>query len=1081
MNTTNHLIRNSITYFPKIALVFILSLLCSSSLFAQRAGGNGTIYGRILDADTGRFMQNAEITVTVDGISTATVSEQGGFYVLSSIPPGEATVSVNYAGYITEKKTVAVTTGGRVTADFELRLTPSSLSAPSASETKDDVVMLDKLTVTTERAGNARAFMDQKNSMTMSTVLATDSFGTVPNGNIAEFLRNMPGLSALEDDVTGEADQISIGGMDPSLTGVYLNGARMASGAKGGFDEDSRSFRFDQVSINGIESIEIRRTVSADMEGDAPAGGIVMRTKSAFDSKTALFRYDAFFTTNSYNMNLKRTPGADDGKSIKLQPGFNMSYSTPFRQGTMGLLVQLSAQEDFRETNRVDAIPRGDLKMISPFLDQVTYRNSQTQSERLSGSIQYDWKISPYAKFSIQYSHDMRNTTSFNRNVLFKTGRNNTSDSSSLLVISAPENETATQNSISQTASYNTSKTDTITSTFNWKRYRFTLDGVFTFSYGVGNKNPTNDKWFSRVNMYRSRTDASNDYSLWGERSSTREMDWSFYRGHRATMTADDSLTGEMGDIGRYKQDGTYALLEELPSNNKQTIPTLKVDLRWDAPTKFPLWFKTGFNGRKSIYNAWQPVDGNRTALANHYQYIGAVSVLQPTIRGTSAANYDAGVNAAYVDPNVPRLSDPYFLSDYHFDPHFGGNISDLNIPVINQTLLYQTYKDNPDWFYRNPNDTLNDRIAGYTGRRNLSETIYAGYFMGEVRPWKGFVFQAGYRYEYTDQEAITLIPLTRGQTLLAVGGDPGMEGTDQWVDAMYKKGERTTTTNSYSFLLPSAAVKYNFTPNLTAHLGYSEGFGRVSVDKLASNWRVRDTEMEAYAPNPNLEPDHYRTYSAAFEYYFEPAGSFTFTYSYRKWDGTSYTETPIESNDPNNPALRNLIELYGEDTVNAFLDSNYIIYTWEPESVENRAMQTLEFSYRQRIPAIPGLQVDANFTRVVPNWRKEGAASAPKLASGGISYSNRNMYIRVSGNWRSRYWQNWPVEDLDYKQRIGVHARFLLNAELVYRISRGFSLYLRGDNLLNSPQSQYRNSAAILSQETLTGISFRVGVKGDF
>jgi TonB-dependent receptor len=1097
MDTKNSIIGNISRALETPALLIAFSLLCACPSFAQQAGV-GAIYGRVHDADSNRFMPSAD--VTVEGTTLATISEQGGFYVLNSIPSGEVTVVASYAGYITEKKIVTVAPGGQVTADFEMRLTPTGPVAPGMREgrAEDRVIMLEGLTVTTDRAGNARAFMDQKNSMTMSTVVATDSFGTVQNGNIAEFLRNMPGLSVLEDDVTGEADQISIGGMDPSLTGVYLNGARMASGAKGGFDADSRSFRFDQVSINGIESIEIRRTVSADMEGDSPAGAVSMKTKSAFDSKEARLRYDVFLSANSYNMDFKRTPGADDGRSIKLQPGFNLAYSTPFNHGTMGLLVQAGAQMDFRETNRVDAIPQGDMEMLSPFLSSVTYRNAQTQSERMDASIQYDWKISPYAKLSVQFSHAMRNTVSFNRNVIFETGRNSTPDSGNLLLVMAPENETATRNRVQQNASYSTSNTETINTVFNWKRYRFTFDGVLTYSYSKGKKNPTNDKWFSQISMYRSNPDATSSISLWGQRTGTREMDWSFYRGDRATLTVDENLTAEIG-AGRYKQTDTYSIEEELPTNTEQTIPTLKLDLRWDAPTKIPLWFKTGVNTRRSEYTAWQPVDSNRTALRNHYQYSGPIGAKQSNLLGSSGAHYDGrtvSTSSTLYDPNIPLLTSDYFRSDYRFDPHFGGNVSSLNIPFIDQTLLYNTFKDHfvvdvredgtkvqrpENWFYQNPNDVWNDTIAGYTGKRNLSETIAAGYIMGEVRPWKKWVFQAGYRYEYTSQKAVTLIPMTKGQVHRILGTTVADEYRPDFLQMLYRNGERTTTTKTYSFLLPSAAAKYEFTPNFIAHLGYSEGFGRVSVEKLASNWRIRDGDMEAYAPNPNLEPDHYKTYSVALEYYFEPAGSFTFTYSYRKWNGTSYTETPIEAADVGSPspALQNLIDLYGIDTIESFLSNNYTIYTWLPETVDARAMQTLEFAYRQRITAIPGLQIDANFTNVIPNWIKEGASAAPKLASGGISYSNRNFFVRVSGNWRDRYWQNW--DEFDYKQRIGVHARFLLNAEIIYRLSRGFSIYFRGDNLLNASASQYRNSPDVLSQETLSGAAFRVGLKGDF
>ncbi len=1079
MDTTNNALGSFLSRCKLGAFLFIFIWLSTGAALAQSTAGNGSIYGRIFDADTGRFMQNAEITI--EGRTETTVSEQGGFYVLNSVPAGEITMVVSYAGYVTQKRAVTVTASGRIAVDFEMRLMPSSLGAPSdvsADAKKSDVIVLDKITVTTERAGNARAFMDQKNAMTLSTVVAADSFGTVQNGNIAEFLKNLPGISALEDDVTGEASEISIGGMDPQYTGVYMDGARMASGAKGAFDESSRTFQFDQVSINGVESIEIRRTVSADMDGDAPAGGISMRSKSAFDRKNAVLLYDIYLTGNSFALDASRTAGVDDGKSLKIQPGFILSYSTPLRENTMGLLVQLNGQTDYRENNRATN------SFGSSYVNKVTYRNSQTQSERYNASIRFDWKISPFAKMSAQLAYNKRNTTSFNRNVSFNAGtKGNDSNTSNYLFWMSQEDQAATNVGVNQSASYSDSQTYQPTLTFNWKRYRFTFDAIATFSYSEGAKNPSNNKWFPQITL-RSKNSNGSGNILWGQRDDLRSMEWFFYRGDRFTKAVNPTYMEQLGQNTFYGQDGTRSIVDPLATSNKQTIPTLKMDLRWDAPTRMPLWFKTGFNGRQSKFDAWQPTNSSGGALANHYQYVGS-NIVKNVGQGGGFTNsgYDA-LSGNDKDPDVPSLSSDYYRSAYHFDPHFGGNVTDLNIPLINQTLLYSAFK-NPStnyWFYQDPADAANGRIAGYTGKRDLSETMAAGYLMGEIRPLPRLIFQAGYRYEYTNQESLTLIPLTKGQThnILGTGGNSIYETTDLFIDTMYKRGERTKITKTYSFWLPSAAMKYNFTPNLTAHLGYSEGFGRLDVEKIAGNWKVNDSSLRADAPNPNLTPDRFKTYATSVEYYFEPAGSFTFTYTIRKWDGVSYAAMPIDSSNIDNPSpeLAQLIAMYGRDTIETFVNNNYEIRMYLPESSDNRMMQTLEFGYRQRIPAIPGLQVDASFTRNVPNWRKTGASSAPKIASGGVSYSNRNFFVRVSGNWRDRYWTNWN-ESL--QTGAGQSARFTLNLEMNYRLKKWLTIYFRGDNILNEPTDAWTMYSDLLREETFTGAALRLGIKGEF
>ena len=48
--------------------------------------------------------------------------------------------------------------------------------------------------ITTEREGNAKAIMEQKNSIESKRVLATDTFGSISEGNVDEFLKYLPGV-----------------------------------------------------------------------------------------------------------------------------------------------------------------------------------------------------------------------------------------------------------------------------------------------------------------------------------------------------------------------------------------------------------------------------------------------------------------------------------------------------------------------------------------------------------------------------------------------------------------------------------------------------------------------------------------------------------------------------------------------------------------------------------------------------------------------------------------------------------------------------------------------------------------------
>src|SRR5258708_16192783 len=114
---------------------------------------------------------------------------------------------------------------------------------------------------------------------------------------------------------------------------------RMGNAASASFGSASRGFESGQVSINSIESIEIRKTLTASMDADAPAGSINLKSKNAFERKGREAVVDLTYAANTYAFYLHKSPGPDDGRHYKAFPGLKMSYAESFG-GRLG--VQLN-------------------------------------------------------------------------------------------------------------------------------------------------------------------------------------------------------------------------------------------------------------------------------------------------------------------------------------------------------------------------------------------------------------------------------------------------------------------------------------------------------------------------------------------------------------------------------------------------------------------------------------------------------------------------------------------------------------------------------------------------------------------
>lgn len=141
----------------RCAFTALLCLVSNSWLSAQTPSATGSLTGRVLNPATGEYVRNAQIRLVETGATT--VSEAEGLYTLNALPAGPLTLVVTYTGYRTVTTPVEITRGATTTKNIELIST-----LQDATTASDGTVKLAAFTVATEREGNAKAIMDQRNS-----------------------------------------------------------------------------------------------------------------------------------------------------------------------------------------------------------------------------------------------------------------------------------------------------------------------------------------------------------------------------------------------------------------------------------------------------------------------------------------------------------------------------------------------------------------------------------------------------------------------------------------------------------------------------------------------------------------------------------------------------------------------------------------------------------------------------------------------------------------------------------------------------------------------------------------------------
>jgi len=242
-----------------IFLVLIaLVALGLPSLAQERKGG---ISGHVSD-NSGGVLQGARIELQPLGTSIAS-NAQGQFFI-NDLDPGSLTVSITYVGFKEFTKQVTVVAGQTATVDVKLEVASQNL----------------EVLVTAERAsGEAGQVNREITSDNIVQVLSADVIRSLPNANMADTLGRLPSVTLERDE--GEGKYVQVRGTEPRLTNVTIDGINVPSP-----ENFARQIKLDAVPADIVESVEINKTLQANMDADGIGGSVNMVTKTAGERPT---------------------------------------------------------------------------------------------------------------------------------------------------------------------------------------------------------------------------------------------------------------------------------------------------------------------------------------------------------------------------------------------------------------------------------------------------------------------------------------------------------------------------------------------------------------------------------------------------------------------------------------------------------------------------------------------------------------------------------------------------------------------------------------------------------------------------
>jgi TonB-dependent receptor len=244
--------------------------------------------------------------ITLDG-SRTTTTDLNGRFSFTGLSADKHKIKLQYASYATLEVSVNTVNGSQFVS----------------LKTKPGITELGEIEVTgSYLQGQARALNRQKSNINSSNVVSSDQVGRFPDDNIGDAAKRIPGITMQNDQ--GEARNIIVRGMAPQLNSVTINGERIPS-AEG----DNRNVQMDLIAADMIQTIEVSKALTPDMDADAIGGSVNLVTRAAPGGQRIVVTGGALYNSLSQ----------------AVTPNGSFTYGNRFAKEKLGVVLSASSKD----------------------------------------------------------------------------------------------------------------------------------------------------------------------------------------------------------------------------------------------------------------------------------------------------------------------------------------------------------------------------------------------------------------------------------------------------------------------------------------------------------------------------------------------------------------------------------------------------------------------------------------------------------------------------------------------------------------------------------------------------------------
>ncbi|QIL90366.1 TonB-dependent receptor [Microbulbifer sp. SH-1] len=246
------------------------------------------------------------------------------------------------------------------------------------------------------RAADINARAAERSKDNFSSVVTQDDAGNFSDQNVAELLQRMPGITLQRSE--GEGKFVNLRGLGAGMVSVRMDGGVMAN-AGGGTNEtlEDRAFSLDSLPSDVLQSIEVNKSLTPDMDLDAIGGSINVKTLSALDRGR-----------DSYKLTLQnyyQDQVAENSPKATLQ-GTNLFLNETIGVAFTGSWEKRKTQ-GFQTSHHSNTLPSyvtmGGEQMIIPW--EFTTFQENAERERVAGLLNLEYQPNDNSRYHLKINH----------------------------------------------------------------------------------------------------------------------------------------------------------------------------------------------------------------------------------------------------------------------------------------------------------------------------------------------------------------------------------------------------------------------------------------------------------------------------------------------------------------------------------------------------------------------------------------------------------------------------------------------------------------------------------------------------